>query len=181
MIRRLVIAGIAVAVAVGCQQHSLTRQHASTPALHGGTHATISKVTDGDTVHVRMDGHDQKIRLIGINTPETVKPGTPVQCGGPQASALMHQLAPVGARARVVLDPTLSSDRDKYGRLLAYVFVRGRDVNAAEVAAGWAQVNGYGRSFALERRFKRLAASAKRRGVGVWAECGGRFDKRAKR
>jgi micrococcal nuclease len=170
MIRRFLIAGVIV-TAVACTQQQHAKQKT---ALAGGTRGTVIRVTDGDTLHVRLGGNNETIRLIGINTPETVKPGTPVQCGG------LHDLAPVGASARVVTDQTLPSDRDKYDRLLAYVFVHGRDVNAAEVAAGWAQVNGYGHAFRLEDRFKRLALSAKRRGVGVWHDCGGRFDKRAR-
>src|SRR5712691_1165678 len=83
--------------------------------------AYVTRVIDGDTVEVSIAGRDDEVRYIGIDTPETVKPGTPIQCFGPEASALNHRLVE-GGRVRLVFD---RERRDVYGRLLAYVY-RGR-------------------------------------------------------
>ena len=86
----------------------------------GPVSAHVTHVVDGDTIDVRMpDGEEESVRYIGIDTPETVKPDTPVQCGGPEAHAVNERL--VGGRT-----VTLRFDaerRDVYGRLLAYVYL----------------------------------------------------------
>ena len=88
----------------------------------GPVSAKVTHVVDGDTIDVTMpDGDEETVRYIGIDTPETVKPGTPVQCGGPKAHAVNERL--VGGRT-----VTLRFDaerRDVYGRLLAYVYLPG--------------------------------------------------------
>src|SRR5919106_2430176 len=88
--------------------------------------ALVTRVVDGDTVEVRIAGGRDEVRYIGIDTPETVKPGEPVQCFGHRASAANRRLVE-GRRVRLVFD---RERRDVYGRLLAYVYVRGRFVNA---------------------------------------------------
>src|SRR5205085_9369452 len=122
--------GAALVAALGASGAILTATDDHKPSTLGT--GTIARVVDGDTVHVTLVGSDQAVRLIGINTPETVKPRTPVMCGGPEASASMHQLAPVGASVRVVTDPG-PGKWDRYGRLLAYLYVNRRDVNAEQV------------------------------------------------
>src|SRR3954468_17048446 len=73
----------------------------------GRTVAVVTRVVDGDTLHVRTSaGREVKVRLLGIDTPETHRPGTPVECGGRQASASMARLAPRGARVTLATDPT---------------------------------------------------------------------------
>ena len=78
----------------------------------------IDHVVDGDTVDVRIDGRTERVRLIGINTPETKDPRRPVECYGPEASALTTLLLPAGTGVRLERDVEA---RDDYGRLLAYV------------------------------------------------------------
>ena len=143
----------------------------------GRTAAVVTRVVDGDTLHVRTSaGREVKVRLLGIDTPETHRPGTPVECGGRQASASMARLAPRGTRVTLATDPT--QDRvDRYGRLLAYVFLsNGRLVEDEQLRSGWATVyvfhgNPVERIGEL-RREERSAQSGHR---GVWAECGGDF------
>jgi micrococcal nuclease len=171
--RARITTGAALVAALGASGAILTASDDHKPSTLGA--GTISRVVDGDTVHVTLDGQDQAVRLIGINTPETVKPRTPVMCGGPEASASMHQLAPVGARVRVVTDPG-PGKWDRYGRLLAYLYVNRRDVNAEQVRRGLAVVNGYGNPFHESAHFQRLQADAKAHGRGVWGECGGNFN-----
>jgi micrococcal nuclease len=182
--RTLAVLAAALVVACGAitTQHAQPRSnaHQQSAPLSGGQRGTIKRVVDGDTVHVTVNGQDVDVRLLGINTPEVVDPRKPVMCGGREASANMHRLAPVGAPARVVTDPTTHEKPiDKYQRTLAYLYVRGVNVDARQVADGWAQVNGYGHPFRLHAYFDRLAKRAKNASKGVYGKCGGDFSKPA--
>lgn len=143
--------------------------------------ARVLRVTDGDTLKVRLSGgRTVDVRLIGIDTPETRKPGTAVECGGPEATARMKKLAFSNGVGRVVKlrsDPT--QDRvDRYGRVLAYVGGGGVDFGHTMILSGWAKTYVYERDFqrvAKYRTAQRSARSAKR---GVWRKCGGNFHRR---
>jgi micrococcal nuclease len=131
-------------------------------------------------LRVSLDGRSRSVRLLGIDTPETHRPGTPVECGGPQATASMEALAPAGTRVQLVSDP--GQDRvDRYGRLLAYVRLpSGRFVEEAQLEAGWASVYVYaGRPVSLYGQFRREQELARLRHRGVWGACGGRFHSAA--
>src|SRR5829696_8901909 len=97
--------------------------------------ARVLRVVDGDTIEIALDGRGEDLRLIGVDTPETVKPGTPVQCFGPRASAFTHSLLE-GRTVRVVFG---KERRDVYGRLLGYVSLGDRMVNAMLVRRGLAR------------------------------------------
>jgi micrococcal nuclease len=147
------------------------------PAAQGrGFTAVVVRPVDGDTLVARAGGRTFYVRLLGIDTPETHRPGTPVECGGPQASKAMDALAPPGARVRLETDPT--QDRvDRYGRLLAYVWLAdGRLVESAQLESGWATTYVYeGRPVSLFDRLAAAARDARAGHRGVWAECGGDF------
>jgi micrococcal nuclease len=124
---------------------------------------------DGDTIHVRLGGADEAVRYIGIDTPESVRPDTPVQCFAHAASAANRRLV-AGARVRLAYD---AERRDRYGRLLAYVF-RARDgtfVNAELVRRGYARTLTIAPNVRWARRFARLASAARARGRGLWRAC----------
>jgi micrococcal nuclease len=129
--------------------------------------AFVSRVIDGDTIEVRIGGQEDEVRYIGIDTPETVKPGTPIQCFGRRASAVNHRLVE-GRRARLVFD---RERRDVYGRLLAYVYVDGRFVNAYLVRRGYARTLTIPPNVAHAALFDRLAGNAGREGRGLWGAC----------
>ena len=142
----------------------------SGPVSVAGTH-----VVDGDTIDVSMpDGSDETVRYIGIDTPETVKPDTPVQCGGPKAHAVNERL--VGGRS-----VTLRFDaerRDVYGRLLAYVYLPAARpgahplfVNAELVRLGLARTLTIPPNDSFASLFARLAARAGALGRGLWGSC----------
>src|SRR5215207_3768364 len=95
--------------------------------------AYVTRVVDGDTVEVQLEGEEEDVRYIGVDTPETVKPEAPVECFGPQASDFNHRLVE-RQRVRLVFD---EERRDVYGRLLAYVYLGDRFVNAALVRLGF--------------------------------------------
>jgi micrococcal nuclease len=129
--------------------------------------AYVSRVVDGDTVEVRLDGAEEDVRYIGVDTPETVKPDTPVQCFGPQASSFNHRLVE-GRRVRLVFGV---ERRDVYGRLLAYVYLDGRFVNAELVRRGLARTLTIPPNDRFAGRLKRLEIAAARAGRGLWGAC----------
>jgi micrococcal nuclease len=138
----------------------------------GGTaQARVSRVVDGDTIVVRVDGRRERVRYIGIDTPESVKPGTPVQCFAKAASAENERLV-AGRTVRLQFDREL---RDRYGRLLAYV-VRGDgvSVNEALLRGGFAQTIVFPPNTRNRLRFAAIERHAQDRGAGLWSACPGR-------
>lgn len=147
-------------------------------------HGTVSRVVDGDTVKVISRGFETTVRLIGIDTPETVDPRKPVQCGGPAASARAKRLMPPGRPVVLVTDPT-QDVRDRYGRLLAYVYLpryrgAGGSVNYALVKSGHARVYVYGGvRFRYAVAFFRAEHRARVARRGIWGPpCNGNTTKR---
>jgi micrococcal nuclease len=130
--------------------------------------AKVSRAVDGDTIEVLLDGRREDVRYIGVDTPETVKPDTPVQCFGPQASAFNHGLVE-GRRVRLVFGV---ERRDVYGRLLAYVYLGERFVNAELVRRGLARTLTIAPNDRFAVRFERLQMRAARAGRGLWGACG---------
>ena len=131
--------------------------------------AQVVRVVDGDTIRVRLDGHTERVRYIGVDTPESVKPGTPVQCFAERAAAANRALV-AGRRVRLVGD---AEARDRYGRLLAYVYREpdGAFVNAALVRDGYARTLTIPPNVAHRADFSRLAGEARRAGRGLWRAC----------
>jgi micrococcal nuclease len=148
---------------------------ASLPALASAQTlmGTVSRSVDGDTIHVRARGFETTVRLIGIDTPETHRPGYPVQCFGPAASERTARILPPGTAVRLETDPTQDT-RDRYGRLLAYVYKTGAggsagSVNYALVATGYAKVYVYGGNpFRYTATFQRAQSRARSGGRGLW-------------
>ena len=134
-------------------------------------YARVASVADGDTVNVYLaTGAYRRVRLVGIDTPE-VYGG--VQCGGPEASAAMKRMLPVGTRVQLVSDPTQASV-DRYGRLLRYVsrVADARQVNRAQVYLGNARVYVYGGvPFKRTHDFRVAEAAAKAAPRGLWRTC----------
>jgi micrococcal nuclease len=129
--------------------------------------AFVVRVVDGDTIEARIGGRVEDVRYIGVDTPETVKPGTPVQCFGPRASDFNHQLV---ERRRVRLDFGVER-RDVYGRLLAYVHLGDRFVNADLVRRGLARSLTIPPNDRFAPLFRRLELGAARVGRGLWGAC----------
>lgn len=127
----------------------------------------VVKIADGDTLSIRAPGgRVERVRLIGIDTPE-VYGG--VECGGPEASAAMRQLA-TDSRVTVIFDPT-QVRRDRYGRLLGYVEKNGRDLGLEMLRRGLAGVYVYGRQFRRYPQYRRAENEARRAGRGSWPRC----------
>lgn len=129
----------------------------------------VVKVVDGDTIHVLVDGRREKIRYIGVDTPETHHPTKPVQCFGVKASAFNERLVG-GERVRLVRDV---EERDRFGRLLAYVY-RVRDglfINAELARLGYARPLTIAPDVRYAARFAALAGAARLAGRGLWSAC----------
>ena len=130
----------------------------------------MTRVVDGDTVKVRLatrPGH-RTVRYIGVDTPETVKPGEPVQCFGKPASAFNERLVE-GRRVRLVIGRERT---DRYGRLLAYVYVRGHGdafVNAELLRRGYARTLAIPPNTDRAGRFAELERHARKVRRGLWA------------
>ncbi len=138
--------------------------------------ARVTSVIDGDTLKVRFaGGAAATVRLIGIDTPETKQPGTPVQCGGRAATARMKQLALRRGKGRsvtITTDPTQDLT-DRYGRLLAYVGAAGTDFGRTMVSSGWAKTYVYRLDFQRVSSYRRAQRAAKSARRGVFARCAG--------
>jgi micrococcal nuclease len=129
--------------------------------------ALVVRAVDGDTIEARVGGEVEDVRYIGVDTPETVKPGAPVQCFGPRASAFNHHLVE-GRRVRLVFGV---ERRDDYGRLLAYVRLGRRFVNAELVRRGLARSLTIPPNDRFAPLFRRLELRAARAGRGLWGAC----------
>lgn len=143
---------------------------ACTSSPHPATRfdAVVTRTVDGDTVKVRYsDGRTDTVRFIGVDTPETHKRGTPVQCYGPEAERFTRaQLA--GRRVTLELD---REPRDKYGRLLAYVLVGGAPFQLTLLQQGYGRLLVIAPNDARARTFAAAQLSARRSGRGLWAVC----------
>jgi len=125
---------------------------------------------------VEIGGREERVRLIGIDTPETKKPNTPIQCWGPEASAFTASLLPVGTQVRIERDLV---GRDDYGRLLGYVHLidgtgtstTGTFVNLEIVEQGFARPLTIEPNSTFARDFADAARRAERADLGLWAAC----------
>jgi micrococcal nuclease len=129
--------------------------------------ALVTRVVDGDTIEVQIGGEIDDVRLIGVDTPETVDPDSPVQCFGPRASHYAHRLLD-GRRVRLVFGV---ERRDAYGRLLAYAYIGHRFVNAELVRRGLARTLSIPPNTLHRELFERLELAAGRGGRGLWGAC----------
>jgi micrococcal nuclease len=156
--RLLALLVLALAAAVGAASAQPAREGAFT--LRG----TVTHVVDGDTLHVRLgNGRRERVRLIGIDTPERGA------CLSSRATAQARRLA---GGQRVILRGDATQDtRDRYGRLLAYAWVRGRDVGFEQVASGLARVYVYERPFQRLSAYRRAERLGRARPQNVWRGC----------
>jgi micrococcal nuclease len=137
--------------------------------------ATVTHVVDGDTIDVEIGGREERVRLIGIDTPETKKPNTPIECWGPEASAFTASLLPEGTEVRIERDIV---GRDDYGRLLGYVHLIDSSVAATDIFVNMAIIEqGFARPLTIEpnstfaRDFATAASRAERSDLGMWGAC----------
>ncbi len=144
----------------GAKQAAVTEQ----PGLY-----VVTRFVDGDTLAIDMNGRPETVRMIGVDTPETHKPDTPVQCYGPAAAAYTKNL--IGdQRVRLEADPR-NQNRDRYDRLLRYVYLPDNRLVSLELIK-----NGYGFAytsfpFTKEVEFVVAETKAQQTGKGLWGNC----------
>lgn len=129
----------------------------------------VTRFVDGDTIVIDMNGSSEKVRFIGVDTPETHKPNTPVQCYGPAAAAFTKNT--IGTKpVRLQADP-LSSNRDRYNRLLRYVYLPdGRLLNQELVRQGFGFYYPYF-PFTKSSEFDKSQSQAMGEKRGLWGNC----------
>ncbi|WP_419923577.1 thermonuclease family protein [Candidatus Poriferisocius sp.] len=136
-----------------------------------GAAAIVKEVVDGDTVVLEVAGRTERVRLIGIDTPEATGGFLPAECYGDEASAFTKSLLPPGTGVYLTRD---TEARDRYNRLLAYVYRAGDGLFVnLDIAA-----RGYGEALVIEpntiyaEAFHAAAAAARGQGLGLWGACG---------
>lgn len=134
----------------------------------------VVKVIDGDTIEVENGTGREKIRLIGIDTPETSDPRKKVECYGREASNTMKNLI-LGKRVRLEEDPTQMKE-DIYGRSLRYVYLDKELINAYLIREGFAYEYTYKVPYLQQESFKQLEKNAREKEVGLWSptSCAGK-------
>lgn len=139
------------------------------PVMPAGDTLPVTEVYDGDTIAVRLNGQIEKIRLIGVDTPETKDPRKPVQCFGREAAEWTKQTLR-GRSVKIETDPS-QGERDKYGRMLAYVWRDdGLFVNYTLIESGYAHEYTYaGVAYRYQADFRRAEIEAEAGEHGLWA------------
>ncbi|WP_254854024.1 thermonuclease family protein [Halobacillus salinus] len=139
----------------------------SAPADKEGEQATIAGVVDGDTVKVDYKGTEESVRLLLVDTPETKHPSLPVQPFGPEASAFAKETLTEGKEVRLEFD---GPKRDKYDRLLAYLWVDGENFNRMLLEEGLARYAYiYDPPYTYQDSFEKAEAQAEEKGIGIWS------------
>ncbi len=140
----------------------------------------VARVIDGDTISIMRSGKTVTLRLIGLDTPETVDPRKPVQCFGKAASDKAKEIL-TGKTVRLEFDATQGT-LDKYGRTLAYVFLSdGTLFNEYMVAEGYGHEYTYNLPYKYQKEFKEVQRRAREEKKGLWADdtCAGDTKKPA--
>lgn len=173
------IVALLVVACAGAQKAQQLMQGTTTSSIPREA-GTVARVVDGDTVKVRLDDRIDTIRMLGVDTPESVPPRPP-ECFGKQAAAHTRELLPVGAHVQLRFEHLKDGapERDRYGRLLAHITVRtarggsifvGRNL----VAGGYAEAYDPGSRYASRLyvdTFDRLEVRARRLKLGQWGAC----------
>ncbi|WP_050614168.1 thermonuclease family protein [Bacillus testis] len=170
---------LAVLLLAGCSNGNITENNPSTTHKQSQTSeaqdsaatktisAKVVRVVDGDTFIAEINGKQEKVRLLLVDTPETVKANTPVQPFGPEASAYTKSLLTQGKNVQLSFD---TEERDQYGRLLAYVTVDGKMLNELLLQKGLARVVVFKPNVKYVDTFKEIEKKAQQQGIGLWSQ-----------
>ena len=157
-------------LATACHPASSPALTDTSTAMALAANATMVSVVDGDTIDVNINGRRERVRLIGIDTPETKKPNTPVQCYGPEATKFTKSLLASDVPLHLERDIVA---RDDFGRMLAYVYLAGDGefVNMTIIAKGFARPLTIPPNSAHANEFIEAARVAEADNIGLWARC----------
>ena len=153
---------------------SAATESTTTRIVPAPTHNTepyypVVKVVDGDTTDVLVDGKTIRLRLIGLDTPETVDPRKPIQCFGKAASNKAKEIL-TGKAVRIEMDPSQGTF-DKYGRTLAYVFLPDETFfNEYMISEGYGHEYTYNLPYKYQEEFKVAEKKAREEKKGLWAD-----------
>lgn len=163
-----------VVLAVGCASSATATSEAN--RVHANSDdaplGIVTNIVDGDTLDLDIEGVTERVRLLGIDTPESVSSSTPDQCFGVEATEALRGLLPLDSRVSIERD---TEARDRYGRLLLYLY-RDTDqlfVNEWMVSSGYANAVAYAPNDRLAARLTLAEAGARSRGDGLWSQCDG--------
>lgn len=165
------------AVLIAAGSYSFSANEVLSPAAAGSElcdvgsceHGSVDRVIDGDTVDVDINGDTRRVRVLGIDTPETKKPGEPVECFGPEATARAEALLPPGSPVTVVTDDGADTI-DKYGRDLRHITTdSGDNLGQMLVSEGYAETTTFPHSLATS--YDAAEAAARDQGQGLWGVC----------
>jgi micrococcal nuclease len=163
-VKRAAVAFTLIALtASGCRQDQQPR-----PANEGTTGSVpVTRVVDGDTIHVLLGGRIERLRLIGVDAPEIDHPEQPAECYGKE-SARFAQRSLDGRTIRIEFDV---ERRDRFDRLLAYVFMEGELFNETLVAEGFAIERSYPPNLAHQEELRKAEIEARQERRGLWRAC----------
>jgi micrococcal nuclease len=165
-LKRSLLALLAAATMASCSSGPGTP--ASTGSdTPGGTVVTVSEVTDGDTFHASYLGKEERVRLIGVNTPEVPWYGGKGECYGVEAGLYARSRLD-GEGVQLEFDQGL---RDRYGRILAYVYVGDELFNLTLVSLGYATADPVPPDTRMAAEFSSAEAQARAAGLGLWSAC----------
>lgn len=165
-----IILGVVVLAYGGLKGVQWSKLFPGSKAIPAGFYEVTSYV-DGDTFKIDMNGTTETVRLIGVDTPETKKPNTPVQCYGPEASTFTKKALQTGGNnVRLEADP-LDDNRDQYGRLLRYAYLPDGSLLEEQIIEG-----GYGFAYTLfpfskKKDFETYQSTAQAAYRGLWTFC----------
>lgn len=162
--RRGFCIGLLALIGVACSSGT------ATPAARqvGQYSATVQRVVDGDTIIVKyLDGKTDRVRILGVNTPETHKPNSPVECYGPEAERYTRSKLS-GKKVRLEVD---LEKRDKYNRFLAYVYLDGQRFDDELLRLGYARLMIIRPNGSHKKEMLRIELEAKSQRRGLWGAC----------
>lgn len=167
----LIAVGLLIGLSIGNGLPSLSTQQITNSALQSQSSELVKvvRVVDGDTIDVEINGKTEPVRYIGIDTPETVDPRKPVQCFGIEASKKNKELV---EEKMVRLEKDIT-DRDKYNRLLRYIWVDDMLINQVLVEQGFAKSYSYPPDIKYQTKFDEAERKAREDKLGLWTACSG--------
>ena len=170
--KNLKLAAIIVVLLLSCTLGYYIIYAATAISIDENKSYPVTYVLDGDTFKVKINSHIVTVRMLGIDTPETVDPRKPEQCYGKVASDKTKELL-LGHNVHLELNPN-REEKDKYGRYLAYVYLEDESkvfINEYLLQNGYAREYTYGKPYMLQKEFKMIEGMAKYNKVGLWGSC----------
>lgn len=163
---------VCLAAVGGCTDGGGSTELVGRTEAGGADRGVVVEVVDGDTIELAIGGRTERVRLLGIDAPESVHPTVPVQCFGAEASAELSRILPPATEVRVERDHQL---RDRYDRLLLYIYRMDDDlfVNDWLVRNGLADTSFYEPNLTRSVSLTRARADARSGGTGLWSQCDG--------